>query len=88
MKPQANKEAVLAQAWAKAETFLLDIGLGLDGDGNPDERELEERRAELEKRLGRVWDECVKKQAACEGHPAGKYDQMGNAVYCDGSCRR
>lgn len=25
---------------------------------------------------------------ACKGHPAGPFDPMGEAVYCDGSCRR
>lgn len=25
--------------------------------------------------------------SACEGHPAGPYDAMGETVYCDGSCR-
>jgi len=23
---------------------------------------------------------------ACQGHPAGPYDPMGQTVYCDGSC--
>jgi hypothetical protein len=24
---------------------------------------------------------------ACEGHPAGPFDAMGETVYCDGSCQ-
>lgn len=25
--------------------------------------------------------------AACEGHPAGPFDPMGETVYCDGTCK-
>ena len=24
----------------------------------------------------------------CDGHPAGPFDQMGETVYCDGSCKK
>lgn len=27
-------------------------------------------------------------KSACQGHPAGPYDPLGQTVYCDGTCRR
>jgi hypothetical protein len=31
--------------------------------------------------------ERIARLQACEGHPAGPLDPMGETVYCDGSCR-
>lgn len=56
---EAEKNALLAMAWTRAEEFLLDIGLGLDENGDRDERELMSRRRALEERLGAVWNKCV-----------------------------
>lgn len=110
MGVNADKETVLALAWDVAEQWLLDTGEGLDGEGNPDARELASRKAEVYERLGTAWDvakdeyydaamdafilehraELVaairRLSGACKGHPAGEFDQMGEAVYCDGSC--
>ncbi len=29
----------------------------------------------------------TKEVRECPGHPAGEFDQMGETVYCDGSCQ-
>lgn len=36
--------------------------------------------------IGRVL--TVDGESACDGHPAGPFDPMGQTVYCDGTCQR